>query len=1141
VNSALVDQPERDKIEKATDQSLFVEAGAGSGKTTQMVKRIVALVAEGTAVTRIVAITFTEKAAAELRNRVRRALEKTLAVPSDAESLARFRQALDDLDSAPLGTIHSFAKRLIAENPISVMVPPGFEVQSELASTIDHARQWQQERDEIFGTPELREDFDLLIGLGASMTHFEALVSTLDSSWNLLSDTARIPNNESGIIDQLAKMASDLVGAQSSCTDPEDRLLAHLGKVERFLQKLGTLEENEHLALAKHLQTFPKFHARLGAKGNWPEGSVDAMRNLGMEADLVAQKAFHAIVQPALSRITDHFARTALRRAQQRRLRGELGFHDLLVLARDLMRKSEQVWKLISGRYDCVIVDEFQDTDGLQAEIVCRLVSEEFDPDAPWHELRLRPGSLTTVGDPKQSIYRFRGASIATYFQHRDRQPVISPSPLVTLTTNFRSSQPIVEWVNAAFSGIIVEEASVQPEFQALATGPFASSRADLAGPHVGVLGTGDKIGKAEEARKNEAEDIAHQVLAATGRLPGVDRWTVVDRSGNTPQALRPAELSDICILLPTRRSLPGIEAALRDSDIEFVSEASSIVYSTLEIQGLLMAARAVAHTADAGSLVLALRSPVFGVGDDDLFLWHEADGPWSVFADMAQPDSPHIVGRALFVLRRIVNQLHSLTPSDVLNLLATEGLLYEKSLAVGSGQKAWWRRLRYVIDQAEAWYQTTGGSLRDYLKWAEIQQDESTRVREAIAPETGDNAVRITTVHMSKGLEYPIVFLGGAMSAQSIKRPVAVWNEREELFVHLGSGSRAGFELETDGYTDAFEAEKIYQLAEFRRLLYVACTRAESHLVISQHRYKSSQDHAFASLLVDSGAGEIASPLERVAVASLPVPASDETQKILQTQPDEWEIWHATIAEKSSAARSRSVTELVHNPSLEGATAFFEHLGISPPIAKPLDSLDADDSSSANNDPPPAKRVLILDEDETPPPPPKTGEREKAKHARDSGASFGTALHSVVEMSGLDLKADLEALSARAAILHGLTDPQTLVSAARAVLESEVVREAHSRPHWLELPMLFPFEGISIEGIADLVFERLDGSLVVVDFKTDRELPDTALHSYWSQLSSYAVILNRATGRTAKECVIIHIPSGGTATTLKHEVLYAV
>lgn len=1144
MNNALVDQPERDKIEKATDQSLFVEAGAGSGKTTQMVKRIVALVAEGTAVTRIVAITFTEKAAAELRNKVRRALEKALDPHSDAEAMVRFRQALDDLDSAPLGTIHSFAKRLIAENPISVRVPPGFEVQSELASTINHARQWQQERDEIFGNPELREDFGLLIGLGATMELFEALVSSLDSSWHLLSDIARTPPDGTGMLEQLTSMASDLVGAHTYCTNPGDRLLAHLGKVEHFLEKLDSLAANESLALAQHLRTFPKFHSLLGAKGNWSGRSVEEIRNLGMETDRVAQQAFQGIVQPALSRITEHFARIALQRAEGRRLRGELGFHDLLVLARDLMRESEQVWKLISGRYDCVIVDEFQDTDGLQAEIVCRLVSERFEPDAPWHELRLRPGSLTTVGDPKQSIYRFRGASIATYFQHRDRQPLISPSPLVTLATNFRSSQPVVEWVNAAFSSIIRAEASVQPEFQALATGPFARSRDDLTGPHVGVLGTGDKTVKAEKARKSEAEDIAHQILAATGRLPGVDRWTVVDRSGNTPQTLRPAELSDICILLPTRRSLPDIEAALRDSDIEFVSEASSIVYSTLEIQGLLMAARAVAHTADQGSLVLALRSPVFGVGDDDLFRWRalfdgQKEGAWDVSTEMAQPDSPHIVGRALFVLGQIVRQLPSLTPSDVLNLLATEGLLYEKSLAVGSGQKAWWRRLRYVIDQAEAWYQTTGGSLRDYLKWAEIQQDEATRVREAIAPETGDNAVRITTVHMSKGLEYPIVFLGGAMSAQSIKRPVAVWNQREKLFIHLGGGTREGFELETEGYKAAFEAEKTYQLAEYRRLLYVACTRAESHLVISQHRYKSSPDHAFASLLVDSGAGEIASPLDRFDVEPLPIPANDETQKILQARPDEWELWHKTVAERSASARYRSVTELVHNPALEGASAFFDHLGISVPSVPPHGLPGQHDSASGKNDSPPAKRVLILDEDETPPPK-KSGESERAKRTRDSGASFGSALHSVVEMSDLDPQADLEALSARAATLYGLTDSTMLVSAARVVLDTDVVREAHSRPHWLELPMLFPFDSLYIEGLADLVFERLDGSLVVVDFKTDRELPDTALRSYWSQLASYAVILNRATGRTARECVIIHVPSGGAATTHKHEVLYA-
>lgn len=1144
MNRELVDQSQRDRIESATDHSIFVEAGAGSGKTTQMVKRIVALVAEGISITRIVAITFTEKAAAELRNRVRRALELRLDTTSAFPAEEKFRQALDDLDSAPLGTIHSFARRLIAENPITVMVPPGFEVQSDLARQIDHARQWQQERDGIFGAPELQKDFDLLIGLGAKMTDFEELVSRLDDSWHLLSGSEKRELPTADAIDKLLEMSQELLGAQSTCTNPDDRLLAHLAKVERFLDGLEPLVATGSLALTQHLRTFPKFHSRLGAKGNWPTGVVENLRELGMECDLVAQEAFQAVVQPSLYRVTHHFEHIALRRAESRRLRGELGFHDLLVLARDLMRKSEESWTLISQRYDCVIVDEFQDTDSLQAEIVCRLVSENFEPHVPWDRLALRPGSLTTVGDPKQSIYRFRGANIATYFQHRDREPGISSSHIVSLTTNFRSSESIVEWVNAAFSTIIQEEGSIQPEFQALASGPLAAGPNDLAGPNVGVLGTGEKTGKAEEARKREATDIAHQILAASGRLPGVARWTVADRSPNTPEH-RPAEPSDICILIPTRRSLPDIEAALRASGIEFVSEASSIVYSTLEIQGLLLAARAIAHTADPGSLVLALRSPVFGVGDDDLLLWRRERGEkevWNVFTEGVAPDSPRIVGRALFVLKNIVNQLPSLTPADVLNLLATEGLLYEKSLAVGSGAKAWWRRIRYVIDQAEAWYQTTGGSLRDYIKWAELQQESSTKVREAIAPETGDNAVRITTIHMAKGLEYPIVFLGGAMSAQSVNRPATVWNQREELFLHLAKGPRVGFEVETAGYSDAFESEKAAQLAEFRRLLYVACTRAESHLVVSQHRHKTSPDHAFGSLLADLGTADDDMVLQAHDVAPTPAEAELEAQEIINTPPDEWDLWNKGITDQSASPRSRSVTELAHGTAIDGSREFFDHLGITFWHA-PEDMVLEETIREESDDPEPQKRkVLIRDEDE--PPPTKNGEREQqgqsngVDSAGESGTGFGQALHWVLELSDLDPQVDLASLSARAANLNGLKDVETLLSAVVSVMETEIIAEARQRPHWLELPMLYPFENLAIEGIADLVFERVDGSLVVVDFKTDRDLSASALNHYWAQLSSYAVILTRVTKKTATECVIFHIPTHGEARTLNHSLV---
>jgi hypothetical protein len=266
------------------------------------------------------------------------------------------------------------------------------------------------------------------------------------------------------------------------------------------------------------------------------------------------------------------------------------------------------------------------------------------------------------------------------------------------------------------------------------------------------------------------------------------------------------------------------------------------------------------------------------------------------------------------------------------------------------------------------------------------------------------------------------------------------------------------------------------------------------------------------------------------------------DVQEIVHTSPEDWEQWNKGIVEQSSTPRSRSVTELAHGMAIEGAREFFEHLGIALPKVAEDALLEQMAETKSDDEEPQKRKVLIRDEDE---PPPAKEAKQKGQveaggvaPAGESGTGFGQALHWVLELSDLDPQSDLGSLSARAASLNGLKDVETLVAAVTSVLETDIIKEARGRPQWLELPMLYPFDNLAVEGIADLVFERVDGSLVVVDFKTDRELAESTLGTYWAQLSSYAAILTRATKKRAQECVIVHIPSGGTARTLTHNLV---
>jgi hypothetical protein len=307
----------------------------------------------------------------------------------------------------------------------------------------------------------------------------------------------------------------------------------------------------------------------------------------------------------------------------------------------------------------------------------------------------------------------------------------------------------------------------------------------------------------------------------------------------------------------------------------------------------------------------------------------------------------------------------------------------------------------------------------------------------------------------------------------------------------------------------------------------------------VSQHRYKSSKEHAFGSVLANTEAATMAHAtlLTYEAVEPMPVPATEGSLQIVTTPVDEWETWHHSMQEKALQARGWSVTELAHNPSLPGAKEFFEHLGLVAPEIDP-DFLESDSESpneltDASEKKRPVRFVAINDDEVEESPASQASPAAPVSVGAENGSSFGKALHWVMELSDLDAGADITSLSKNASELFGVTQPELIESAARAALATEVIGEARLGTHWLELPLLVPVGELVVEGFADLVYERQDGSLVVVDFKTDRVLEEKKLKSYWMQLSSYAAILEKVTGQPSSDCAIVHVPIGGDASVI--------
>ncbi|MBO0907783.1 UvrD-helicase domain-containing protein [Arthrobacter sunyaminii] len=1093
IGTALADQDDRTLIAAELDTTVFVEAGAGSGKTHAMVGRIAALVDSGVDIGSIAAITFTEKAAGELRERLRKTLEDRAGL--DANRTALRSTALDRLDAAPIGTIHSFAARLISEYPIEAGVPPLITVVDELRAQLAFERRWEQAQQALFTDPDADSALRVLLAVGVTLDQLRNVAKALDANWDRLRDhppvSKTVPTLEVG---PLLRAAELVLENKSLCTDPEDKLMARFPVVEEWRTRLQEVRGSGDLGrIIDVLSSLPSKGYSIGKQGNWG-GDVKSVQQQFVALVEERDQTLVHLVSPAVETVSAILSTVLLDSARTRQRSGELEYHDLLVHARDLLvgeTDDEAPARLhLQQRYTHLMLDEFQDTDPVQAEIAVRLAAGAGCGPEGWEDLPVPAGRLFMVGDPKQSIYRFRRADIATFLAARGRAVADPGSEIATLQTNFRSTTGLLEWINSVFAALIQANGTVQPPYAALVPAPRRPEWiGNEAGPAVAVIGRNGAVpgenGKVTAADRNrqEADDVAAAIRVATGSA-GQPAWQ--HQGGKAADFLhRNVELKDICILLPTRTALPFIEDALDAAGVEYRAEASSLVYATQEVTDLLLTLRTLANTADQAALVLTLRSALFVCGDDDLFRWKQAGGSWNLYAPVPEGQETSAVGAALAYLAVVHRELAVLSPAELLERIAADRRILEAATDTPRYRDVW-RRVRFVVDQARAWSEATHGGLRDYLSWAASQQDENAKVKESMVPETDMQAVRIMTIHASKGLEFPMVILAGAGSAPRTSTDPALWDGSGNALVHFVKG------IESRGYSEAAAAEKEFTEAERRRLLYVACTRAESHLVVSHY---NSSDKSLSGLLAsvnddvelapDLEIPDELVPLSKERVAPAPVPEFAA-----------WEVQASSWIKQSALSSRTSVTALAKGTSATAGTGVATEYGTSVAFHAVTDAEEALPGFAG---------IPV-----------------------EHGAVFGTALHRLLELTDLELAPSLPELAAGVAAAAGLHVVSDLEAYARSALESAPVRRAAGRERWLELPIMVPEQDRTVEGIIDLMYREDDGSLVIADFKTDVSVGTEQLAAYWRQLGTYARMMERITGEHVGELVLIFCRAGG-------------
>lgn len=1108
MNTPAPDQAERDRIVRDLGSTLFVEAGAGSGKTSALVDRVLGLVATGTAELRTVAaITFTEKAGAELRDRIRRALEERIADTNDDGVGARCRLAVDQLDGAAIGTLHAFAQRILSENPVEAGIPPRVEVLDEVSSGTEFVRRWDGFRDELLADDDLKRTLLLLLGSGVKHGALRSLALAFDQNWDLVQERVPETSPEPPALPALLEFALEPLDAicelRNECTDDADLLCAHLGEIAEYAAQLRSVDDELEL-LARlpggDQAEPPTFNVGNRGKGkNWID--IKAVRAQVREANQGLQSMRDQVTQACAKRVGSALRGFTLGAARERREDGRLSFHDLLVLSRALLRDPKQgavVRRRLSERYSHLLLDEFQDTDPIQIELAARIAaahpSSADAGDAAWEDVSVAPGHLFIVGDPKQSIYRFRRADVALFMKAAGR---FGPEGggVVELFANFRTVEPVIEWVNETFARLMAEVPDVEVQFPSQPDYvPLTATRAGPpAGPPVALLGRDELAYKTSAAEMRGAE--AAEVAATISRVLA-ERWSV----GDGPDAWRAAELGDITVLVPARTSLPFLEDALEKATIPYRAESSSLVYSTRAVRDLLMVLRAADDPTDHLRVVSALRSPLLGCGDDDLFRFKvERKGHWNYLATQPEAianDDPVRVG--LEYLRSLHDERQWLSPAEMLSRIARERRAFEIGFAEGRPRDVW-RRLRYVTDQARNWSESAGGSLRQYLQWVEHQTAEGARVAEAVLPETDDDAVRIMTIHAAKGLEFPITIVSGMSTApQSVRAPAEV------AFPPAGGvGYRFGPKVATEEFTEWAPIDERMGFDERVRLLYVACTRARDHLVISLHRAARAKppDQARrtnAELLL-AGMGALVDELPDAVGKSFAAHAVEPVAPPPAVLPfTEWE----TECAAALLAQSR--------PSTVAATALTEE-----------GTADAGGETDAGLD----KRPRDLD---LPP-------WLKGRY----GTSVGRAVHGVLQTIDLRTGGGLDdAVAAQCeaeAIPTRRPDVRSLVEHA---LGSATVQAAAGSPYWREVYACTPLVGGRLlEGYVDLLYRSPDG-LVVVDYKTaatsDPDALTARVQGYRLQGASYALAIGQSTGEAVVRVTFLFLtPTGAVAIDL--------
>jgi ATP-dependent helicase/nuclease subunit A len=826
------------------DRSMVVTAGAGTGKTYVLVQKYIDLLkTKGVGVPQILALTFTDKAAAEMKERIRAEILR--------QEGPQWERAAEDFLIAPVQTFHSFCAQVLREFPIEAGLEPGFAVLDEQQVSRIHTRAYE----DLIHTRQEGPVNEALVRV-LSITDQFTLKTILSALYGQRERYAQfftaLGDDESRVVEvwkrEVEKFRDDEIASLRK--DPSfssrihtllDLAVAYDGvndKAAVFLQEirplLSVLERSTNSTefCRAGLELAEKKPGNIGSKKIWKADDLDEFKQSRKDlAEILDRKhsLFRMTIDPsdpvingsvqflkALSLVFSLYAELV---GSGKAALGGLDFTDLILHARRLfLEQGGLVATHFMPRFRYILVDEFQDTDLSQFDIILAIIGKP----SPTTDC------LFIVGDPKQSIYLFRDADVTRF---KEAQEIITASckgRVVDLDISFRSTKEVIGLSNLIFSRLLAS--AEKPWEFGYEPVKISGSRADHAGSVELLLPR--KGDDAPGTKRNEVDMVARRIHSIVNARP----LSVYEEQPDHSFIQRPARYGDIAILLEQRTNLSYYLSALGEYGIPFYVHGGTGFYHRQEVYDLANILSFLEHRHDNVSLVGILRSPYFGLPDTELFRIAQERGItfWDKLGTYTEKTGPGPASHARDLLGSWQQYTGHVGLVALLRRILAESGVYTLYAALPAGEQIL-ANIEKLVAMARNREESGLYALADFTADLRMAMDEDEREGEAPLDALAENAVNIMTVHAAKGLEFPIVFVPDmGMSFREKYPPIMIGDNPLMVGVKVPNPA-ADYEMtESAVLLTLREQQRQKERAEKKRLLYVALTRARDHLFMS-------------------------------------------------------------------------------------------------------------------------------------------------------------------------------------------------------------------------------------------------------------------------------------------------------------------